>query len=92
LVDVGNVVPVEEQLARQLTDCSVRMDPFGGTTKRITLVLDTDDAIQAGNKALELLRCAISEYTTSVPFVDEIKLVVQVDPIWASKGWTPPTP
>lgn len=89
LVDVGNVVPVEAQLARHLKGHSVRMDPYGGVTKRITIVVDTNDALEAGTEALALIRKAIGEYTTSAPFVDEIRLVQPVDPMWATLGWTP---
>ena len=89
LVDVGNVVPVEKQLARHLADLSVRMDPFGGVTKKITIIVNTDDALEAGSESLRLIRQGIGEYITSAPFVDEIQLVLPVDPHWSALGWTP---
>jgi hypothetical protein len=75
--------PALTVLRERLGSFDPKIIPFGGVNRRIRLTVDAANALEAGQKALDLLATTLADWTTmGAAFVDEVVRVVPVDPSW----------
>lgn len=65
-----------------MSDYSPEFLSYGGVERRVTITVDTYEALEAGRRALELFRLALADFTVDEVFVDEITREVPIDPSW----------
>lgn len=84
-MDVPLAHAAQAVLEERLASLNPKIVPYGGVRRRIKLTIDTPDALEAGQCALERLSLAIADWgTIGDAFVDEVVRFPPVDARWES--------
>jgi hypothetical protein len=86
---IANLVLAKQLLSQALGACEPKIASCGGATRRVELTIDANEALEAGDLALQKLRAAFAEWDglnsyvdLREAYVDEVRLLSPIDPEW----------